>query len=110
MNRQIGSETVSEYEDDSESYLTSSPAKSKTLVMVTLAGCGSFVSVLEGATFVAEESAWGFKKKNQLEKKKELRDTQRTGLGCILNHIWHQWCLKSGAHGLGSFRGLEGAL
>ena len=42
---------------DSETYLTSSPAKSKTLVMVTLAGSDAFVSELKGATFNNEDSA-----------------------------------------------------
>ena len=43
--------------DGPEAYLTSSPAKSNTCVMVTLAGSDAFVSELKGASFNSEESS-----------------------------------------------------
>lgn len=52
------SQTVSKRDkNDLEPYLTSSPAKSNTLVMVTLAGSDALVSALKGATSNTEESS-----------------------------------------------------
>jgi len=45
-----------DFEKNSEVYLTSSPAKSNTLVMVTLAGPDAFGSALKRKSFNVEES------------------------------------------------------
>lgn len=51
-----------------EAYRTSSPAKSKTLVMVTLAGPDDFVSVTVETVLETVESSWRQKQKNDTRK------------------------------------------
>ncbi len=76
--------------NDLEPYLTSSPAKSNTLVMVTLAGSDALVSILNGATFNTEESSWGYKQENQPKGETKNIYTYTKYLGLVINAmmIW----------------------
>ena len=69
-------------------YLTSSPAKSNTLVMVTVAGSDALVSGLKGATFNSEEPSWGLKQENQSRERQRRQTNTENTTGLIINALY----------------------